>query len=106
MTLGIDGYGKAIAAYARAAGGEQAPDAPAAGGSGGSFAEMLKGAMEETLASGKAAEKASVAAVGSGGADLTGVVTAVAEAETTLQTAIAVRDRVIEAYKDILRMSM
>jgi flagellar hook-basal body complex protein FliE len=39
-----------------------------------------------------------------GGGDLTSVVTAVSEAELTLQTVIAVRDRVIEAYKDIMRM--
>jgi flagellar hook-basal body complex protein FliE len=32
------------------------------------------------------------------------VVTAVAEAEATLQTVVAVRERIIEAYKDILRM--
>jgi flagellar hook-basal body complex protein FliE len=32
------------------------------------------------------------------------VVTAVAEAEATLQTVVAVRERIIEAYKEILRM--
>ena len=32
------------------------------------------------------------------------MVTAVAEAEATLQTVVAVRERIIEAYKDILRM--
>jgi len=34
------------------------------------------------------------------------VITAVAEAEVTLQTVVAVRDRVIEAYRDIARMPM
>ena len=48
-------------------------------------------------------EKASVAAVGQG-ADLNHVITAVAEAEVTLQTVVAVRERIIEAYKDIMRM--
>ena len=39
-----------------------------------------------------------------GGADVTQVVTAVAEAETVLNTVMAVRDRVIAAYQEILRM--
>ena len=41
-----------------------------------------------------------------GEADLRQVVTAVTNAEVTLQTAIAIRDRVIEAYQDIMRMSI
>ena len=32
------------------------------------------------------------------------VVTAVAEAEATLQTVVAVRDKVIAAYNDIIKM--
>jgi flagellar hook-basal body complex protein FliE len=32
------------------------------------------------------------------------VVTAVAEAELTLQTVIAVRDKALDAYHDIIRM--
>ena len=102
MPIGIDSYGKAIAAYSRAATGEPAPAAAAPSGSG-SFADMVRGALDQGVASGKAAEKASVAAMGQG-ADLSQVVTAVSEAETTLQTVIAVRERIIEAYKDILRM--
>ena len=52
---------------------------------------------------GQASEPLSLAAVADQ-ADLTQVVTAVAEAETMLNTVVAVRDRVIEAYKDIMRM--
>ncbi|MCH7865437.1 MAG: flagellar hook-basal body complex protein FliE, partial [Proteobacteria bacterium] len=33
-------------------------------------------------------------------------VTAVAEAEVTLQTVVMVRDKVLEAYREILRMQM
>lgn len=40
----------------------------------------------------------------SGGADVTSIVTAVAEAETAMQTLTAVRDRVIAAYEEIMRM--
>ncbi|MBL4614848.1 MAG: flagellar hook-basal body complex protein FliE [Magnetovibrio sp.] len=39
-------------------------------------------------------------------ANLTDVVTAVSEAEMTLQTVVAIRDKVVDAYKEILRMPM
>ena len=39
-----------------------------------------------------------------GKADLADVVTAVSNAELTLQTVVAVRDRVVAAYLDILKM--
>jgi flagellar hook-basal body complex protein FliE len=64
---------------------------------------MVRNALDGAIADSKSSERATVAAVGAG-ADLTQVVTSVAEAETTLQTIAAVRDRVIEAYKDIMRM--
>jgi flagellar hook-basal body complex protein FliE len=57
----------------------------------------------------QAGESASVAeqqglAVAAGQADIVDVVTAIAAAETQLQTVIAVRDQVISAYQEILRM--
>ena len=97
----IDTYGKALAAYERAAGGGAPRTGEPAAGS--SFADMLKNVAGEAVAAGHAAETASVAAAGGHG-DLDRVVTAVAEAEMTLQTVVAVRERVIEAYKEILRM--
>jgi flagellar hook-basal body complex protein FliE len=42
------------------------------------------------------------AAMGKG--DLVDVVTAVAAAEATMETVIAVRDEVIKAYQEIMRM--
>jgi flagellar hook-basal body complex protein FliE len=39
-----------------------------------------------------------------GKAELVDVVTAVANAETTLETVISLRDRVITAYQEIMRM--
>jgi len=38
-----------------------------------------------------------------GRADLTEVVTAVSAAEVTMQAVVAVRDRVVQAYQEILR---
>jgi flagellar hook-basal body complex protein FliE len=48
-------------------------------------------------------EQVSAAAV-VGKADLTEVITAVTNAELTLQTATTVRDKVVQAYQEILRM--
>ena len=50
-----------------------------------------------------AADAKSVEAL-SGGGNLTDVVTALARAELTLQTATTVRDRVVQAYQDIMKM--
>ena len=44
------------------------------------------------------------AAAAAGQADLNSVVMAVSEAELTLNTVVAVRDKVMEAYREILRM--
>ena len=44
------------------------------------------------------------AAAAAGKADLNTVVVAVAEADLTLKTVVAVRDKVLAAYREILRM--
>jgi flagellar hook-basal body complex protein FliE len=75
----------------------------AGAGDGGAFADLVKSAIQEAARIGKTAEQASIAAVNDR-ADITKVVTAVAEAELTLQTVVTVRDRVIEAYREIMRM--
>lgn len=67
------------------------------------FAALVRNAIGDAVAAGRASETLSMAAVADQ-ADLTQVVTAVAEAETMLNTVVAVRDRVVEAYKDIMRM--
>jgi flagellar hook-basal body complex protein FliE len=78
---------------------------PNAGGpaSGTGFATMLQGALDTVAQTGKAAEAQALAAA-SGKADIVDVVTAVAESEAALETLVAVRDRVIAAYEDIMRM--
>lgn len=67
------------------------------------FGQLVQSAVSGTQAS-LAAGEAAAASVAQGEASLVDVVTAVSAAEVTLQTAIAVRNRVIEAYQDILRM--
>jgi flagellar hook-basal body complex protein FliE len=68
-----------------------------------SFGELLQGLKDDAIATGKAEEKQSMLA-GAGQANITEVVTAVASAEVTLQAVTAVRDRVISAYQEIMRM--
>jgi len=67
------------------------------------FANLVATAGEQALETTKAGEAASIAAI-AGKADLNDVVTAVSNAEVTLQTVVAVRDRVVGAYLDILKM--
>jgi flagellar hook-basal body complex protein FliE len=68
-----------------------------------SFAGVMRGMLEQAVETGKQGERASTQAV-LGRADINEVVMAVNNAEVTLQTVVAVRDRVISAYQDILRM--
>lgn len=68
-----------------------------------SFADVLKDNVQETLNTMKAGEEMSAKAV-TGEANLTDVVQAVTSAELTLQTVVAVRDRMISAYQEIMRM--
>ena len=69
----------------------------------GEFADILRGATEGAIGALRAGEQQSLAAA-AGTADLTDVVTAVGKAEMTLQTVVSLRDRVIQAYQEILRM--
>lgn len=93
----LSAYGKAAAAVAKP--GMEARVSPP----GKSFADMVVDVAKDAKTSGVAAEKLSIQAV-AGKADLNQVVTAVTNAEVTLQTVVAVRDKVIAAYQDILRM--
>lgn len=68
-----------------------------------SFADFLKDAVEETGKSTLVGEQAILKGA-AGQAELVDVVTAVANAELALETVVAVRDKVIQAYQDIMRM--
>jgi flagellar hook-basal body complex protein FliE len=70
---------------------------------GGSFAGMVTDSLKSAAQTGREAEELSLKQI-SGEADLKDVVTAVANAEHTLSTVVAVRDKVLSAYQEILRM--
>lgn len=96
----------ALRAYAAASGGGAAAT-PAVGGAaqagGANFADMLRGAMTDAVQSSRQAETQMTNQV-HGRAQLVDVVTAVANAETSLETVMAVRDQMINAYQEVMRM--
>ncbi len=67
------------------------------------FSEMLRDATESAVSSLREGEALSLQAA-AGTADINDVVMAVGKAEMTLQTVVTLRDRVIQAYQEILRM--
>ncbi|MBI1361606.1 MAG: flagellar hook-basal body complex protein FliE [Alphaproteobacteria bacterium] len=74
-----------------------------AGEAGGGFGDLLNSAISSVQNAGTGAEQAITnATLGKG--DMVDVVTAVAAAEASLQSVVAVRDQVIKAYQDIMRM--
>lgn len=76
----------------------------AAGVSGGqSFGDLLKSATSNILEAGRKADTQATA-MASGKGNVVDVVTAVAETEVAVEAMVAVRDRVISAYEEIMRM--
>ncbi len=95
----------AYAAISRAT--AQKPSSPLESGNAdsGNFAKMVTQAVESTVEAGKNSDQATMAiATGQPTTNTVDVVTAVAETELALQTMVSVRDRVISAYEEIMRM--
>lgn len=89
----------AAQAYARVAGGgTEDADAPGTG-----FGAALGQALGSVVQAGRDADAQSLKAL-SGGGNVTEVALAVSHAELALQGAVAVRDKVVQAYQDIMRM--
>jgi flagellar hook-basal body complex protein FliE len=88
--VGIDAYRKAAAGLA-------------GGGSPVTFGAVLEQTLSKAVETGRSADTQAVRAI-SGEGNLTEVVTALSRAEMTLQTVTAVRDRVVQAYQDIMKM--
>jgi flagellar hook-basal body complex protein FliE len=79
---------------------------PAVPGTGGAdFGAMLRSAIDSAVDTGHEAEAQSVKAITQGG-NVTEVATALSRAELTLQTATAVRDRMLSAYQDIMKIQI
>ena len=69
------------------------------------FASILKNTLGEAVSASRNAETQMQNQV-QGRADLVDVVTAISSAESSLETVIAVRDQVISAYQEIMRMTI
>jgi len=97
----------AISAYNNAArsfaSGDSEAKTESVSGSGMDFASLLKDGVKSAIDSSRKSEELSKQAI-AGKADVRDVVAAVNNAELTLQTVVAVRDKVIGAYNDILKM--
>ena len=87
----------AASAYARVQG--AGPGGPPTPG----FGDALTKALGSVVDAGHQADAKSMQAI-AGGGNLTDVVTAVSRAELALQSAVAIRDRVVQAYQDVMRM--
>jgi flagellar hook-basal body complex protein FliE len=100
--------GSAINAYREAAGavreaGQTGNAVSPADAGGGSFACMVQDSLSTAKEASMRTEQLSMAQI-AGEANMVEVVTAVANAEHTLETVVAVRDKVLQAYQEILRM--
>lgn len=76
-----------------------APQPQAEGGLGAGFAKIA-GSFAETLARGEETARAAM----TGRADPHALVEALAASSLAVETAVTVRDKVVEAYQEILRM--
>ncbi len=68
-----------------------------------SFADLVKEGVGQSIDTMRTGESMSAKAI-TGEANITDVVQAVTSAEITLQTLVSVRDKMISAYQDIMRM--
>ena len=67
------------------------------------FGSALQTALQGVVDAGHTADAQSAAAI-AGTGNITEVVTAVNRAELALQSTTAIRDRVVQAYQDIMKM--
>ena len=95
----------AYAAVQNIGGLKGAPKIQSTQGTGTDFTKLLGQAFDSVGEAGRKADTQALS-VAAGKANVVDVVTAVAESETALQTMVAVRDRMISAYEEIMRMQI
>ena len=74
-------------------------------GNGPSFSAVLKDAIGSVMEAGRRSDAQTVA-MANGKANVMDVVTAVAETDVAVSTLVSVRDKVIQAYEDIMKMTI
>ncbi|MDR3438516.1 flagellar hook-basal body complex protein FliE [Telmatospirillum sp.] len=107
--MAISSITDAIAAYNNAAksisGESSSSAADESQAPGSDFASLLQNGVKAAIDASKKSEELSKQGL-AGKADVRDVVAAVNNAEVTLQTVVAVRDKVISAYSEILHMAI
>ena len=71
----------------------------------GGFGSTLQQALQGVVQSGHEADAQAAQGI-SGEGNITDVVMAVSRAQLALQSTVAIRDRVVQAYQDIMKMSI
>jgi flagellar hook-basal body complex protein FliE len=94
---------QAARAYSSVELGTSDPGAAPGAGTTPDFGAVLGQALAGVVADGHAAETQAMAVV-AGGGDLTSTVMALSKADLALTTTMAVRDKVVQAYQDIIKM--
>ena len=92
-----------VAQMGQAAGGAASSGITPANIPGGNFSDFLSGAIKDSINTIRQGEHAATAQV-QGKANLVDVVQSVNAAEITLDTVVAVRDKVVQAYQSIMNM--
>ena len=82
-----------------------AAGAKASESGGPSFGDVLKNALGGVMESGRRSDAQTVA-MASGKANVMDVVTAVADTDVAVSTLVSVRDKVIQSYEDIMKMTI
>ena len=70
------------------------------------FAKLLQNTIGDAINAESKSEKLQTQSLTTSKVELSNLVTAVANAELSLNTVVAIRDRVINAYNDIIKMSI
>jgi flagellar hook-basal body complex protein FliE len=83
--------------------GQTAAASPGAAPQGAGFSDFLSGAIKDSIGTIRQGEQAATQQV-SGKANIVDVVNSVNAAEITLDTVVAVRDKVVAAYQSIMNM--
>lgn len=97
----INAYSNSMKIAQGAKGADETDSGESSGGV--TFSDFLKQKATESVDTLQKSEEMSAKAI-TGEADLVDVVQAVSAAELTLQTVVAVRDKMISAYQEIMRM--
>jgi flagellar hook-basal body complex protein FliE len=104
MAIPFNAAANAYASAAKLIGqGARTLPSPSEKSDGQDFAQLLGQAVQGVVDSGKTADTQARAMV-AGKADMVDVVTAISQTELAMDTMVSVRDRVISAYEEIMRM--